>query len=436
MTVANEPCKPRAAFLTQEFPWPLDNGLKLRSYQILAALAADFDTTLISFSESAFDPQALDALRSTIPGISKIILERHRVRLRRYPMQLFGTMLRSMMLRQPFSIVKFHNRSMRQTIERVALETNFELAVTTLPMTPYALRLVNASRTIYECQNIEFALWNSYCDTAPFWKRFAIEREVRLLKTAEDRIWKTSGMVITLCKEDSKIVQQARGDAGVTIVPSTLPGPMLLDTPKPYEDRNQLGQRGIERWNGGTVGLIGNWNWFPSRSGLDWFLDQVMPKLLGGRPCPRIVLAGAGLTRKDIHRAKQLGINVLGYVDDLEQFYGQVDIVVGPYFCGGGVRVKILEAMLHKKLVIGTPLAFRGLPHQPGVSAIVCETADQFVEGIRINSENQEQAQQTGHMGFRLASATHDESAARIRLRNEIRDRFSNHSIESAPSGA
>ena len=40
----------RILFVTDKFPWPLDDGGQIRSYQILKRLAKRFDVTLIAVS--------------------------------------------------------------------------------------------------------------------------------------------------------------------------------------------------------------------------------------------------------------------------------------------------------------------------------------------------------------------------------------------------
>ncbi len=60
-------------------------------------------------------------------------------------------------------------------------------------------------------------------------------------------------------------------------------------------------------------------------------------------------------------RLLRLGVDVTGYLPQLSSFYDSVDQILAPYWEGGGVRLKVLEAIACGKPVVGTPLAFRGI---------------------------------------------------------------------------
>ena len=53
-------------------------------------------------------------------------------------------------------------------------------------------------------------------------------------------------------------------------------------------------------------------------------------------------------------------IVVTGTVDSIEDYYEHTDIVVIPLTHGGGVKVKVLEALGHGKLVVSTIKGIEG----------------------------------------------------------------------------
>lgn len=76
------------------------------------------------------------------------------------------------------------------------------------------------------------------------------------------------------------------------------------------------------------------------------------------------------------------GVDVTGWVPDLNPYLDAAALVVAPIRLGGGMRVKVAEALAAGKAVAGTPLAFAGIPVTTGVNATVAATDEAFVSGV------------------------------------------------------
>jgi glycosyltransferase involved in cell wall biosynthesis len=59
--------------------------------------------------------------------------------------------------------------------------------------------------------------------------------------------------------------------------------------------------------------------------------------------------------------AKFPNIKVLGFVDDLVQFYSNVRFIAATLPMGSGIKIKVLEALSFGKIVLGTDKAFEGV---------------------------------------------------------------------------
>lgn len=67
----------------------------------------------------------------------------------------------------------------------------------------------------------------------------------------------------------------------------------------------------------------------------------------------KVVLIGSGLTKDNLN-IKSNNIIILGRVDDLTKYYINARCVIAPIFYGGGMKVKIGEALSYGKYVIAT----------------------------------------------------------------------------------
>jgi len=78
------------------------------------------------------------------------------------------------------------------------------------------------------------------------------------------------------------------------------------------------------------------------------------------------------------------GLIQLGRVpaDALAALYSLAVFVVVPLLSGTGTSLKVIEAMGYGKVVIGTGIAFRGIPVSDGVEAIVVDRVEQIADKI------------------------------------------------------
>lgn len=105
-------------------------------------------------------------------------------------------------------------------------------------------------------------------------------------------------------------------------------------------------------------GVIGAWSRKENSKGFQKFLDQ----------CEKFKLYNLNLTigGSSIEVIKQMNLNqhnvkILGFVDDLADFFDQIDILLIPLEMGGGVKIKVLQALASKVPCIGTEIAFEGI---------------------------------------------------------------------------
>ncbi|AWI91515.1 hypothetical protein C0214_03480 [Methylobacterium sp. DM1] len=74
------------------------------------------------------------------------------------------------------------------------------------------------------------------------------------------------------------------------------------------------------------------------------------------------------------------GVRLLGYLDRLEDFYAQADVVVAPMLMGSGLKMKVGEALSFGRPVIGTEIGLEGF--EPVEPAHRCRDADAVKQAV------------------------------------------------------
>ncbi len=121
------------------------------------------------------------------------------------------------------------------------------------------------------------------------------------------------------------------------------------------------------------IAFLANLEWWPNQEAIAWFLTKVWRRLdTAARQRLELHLYGAGSKR--LHEPVN-GVHGHGFLPDLTPVWRQNHIMVQPIVCGGGVNIKVAEALHHRMPTLATPLALRGLPVIDDPALVVLEDA-------------------------------------------------------------
>jgi glycosyltransferase involved in cell wall biosynthesis len=189
---------------------------------------------------------------------------------------------------------------------------------------------------------------------APLWRRF----EQRLLRSADASV--------ALTDRDAEALQSLAPGAPIVRIPLGLPAPAPAADPG---DARPL------------LLFVGNFNHPPNVDAARFLVDDVLPHVRRSHPDTRLVLAGDHAPDWLRARANET-IGVPGFVADLGSLLDTATVVVAPLRQGGGVRVKVLEAMGAGKAVVGTTRALEGTGALAGDFALAADDDASFAAAV------------------------------------------------------
>lgn len=100
----------------------------------------------------------------------------------------------------------------------------------------------------------------------------------------------------------------------------------------------------------------------PNQVALDWFLHNFWEKVNARFRSLKFSIVGGGLPeRYKIEWGKYPNVELLGFVDDLEQVYKEARVMIAPMRTGSGTCIKVLESLAHGVPVIATAQGLRGI---------------------------------------------------------------------------
>ena len=127
-----------------------------------------------------------------------------------------------------------------------------------------------------------------------------------------------------------------------------------------------------------TVGLM---SYAPNYLGVDAFLTNIWPTVKKAYPEMTYKLAGKGIPEEYQQKWEKIdGVELLGFVEDLEPLYEQCLATVVPVDSGGGTCIKTLEAMAYSRIPLATQFGARGYDDTVGKTVFVYHNAEEFLD--------------------------------------------------------
>jgi glycosyltransferase involved in cell wall biosynthesis len=130
--------------------------------------------------------------------------------------------------------------------------------------------------------------------------------------------------------------------------------------------------------------LVGNLTYAPNVTAAEVLAKQVLPRvrrLVAGEVTAELV--GGFEPGSPIEALAALpGVEVRGFVADLQDAYARADVAVVPLAGGAGTRIKLLEAFAAGVPVVTTPVGAAGLGAEHGVHLLLADGADDLAAAV------------------------------------------------------
>ena len=383
--------------LTQVLPYPPDSGPKIKTWNVLKYLSQRHEVTLVSFVRGDQSAE-VNHLENYCEAVYTVPIHRGGWRDGWY-------MSKSLITRQPFLMVRDNRTAMHQMIKQIISQTQFDIVhVDQLNMAQYAERVTGAGK-ILDAHNALWLLYKRLWQTmAPGPRKWLLGRDWRLIKQYEGDICRRFEGRLTVSEEDKVALQEAAGQSlKATVIP------IAIDTDEVVEIRRSA--------EADHVLHIGTMFWPPNVDGILWFLREIFPLIQAQRPKTTFDVVGAKPPPEIMaYSSNGSGVNVTGYVVDPTPYYEATGVMVVPLRAGGGMRVKILNALAQGLPIVSTTLGCEGIAVESGRHLLVADTPEAFAQATLELLEDKRLANQLGHNGRHLIQSTYDYRTACIPL--------------------
>ena len=389
----------RILVVSPEIPFPPVGGGQLRTYHLVRALATRHDVTFVGFTydstpESAPFPLQVVCVPWEWPDLYRQMYYGDAISSQRASERLANK------IDEPWFVSCLQSPPMEETLRRVARDgfdlaliehTNMARFLPALPRnTPKVLDLVDV-HTLMAQRTAESKSGNEKVEAS---------READRTLRFERAVASQCTLCLTCSGLEAFAVRRWLGTENVLAIPNGVDTSFFA----PTEDRP----------TSGYLLFTGRMDYEPNIESVQYFGTEMLPLIRREIPEAKLHIVGANPTA-EVNRLISESVTVHGYVPDMRPYFRSAEVVVVPLLCGGGTRVKVLEAAASGKAIVSTPLGVEGLEFSHGEDLVVAQSGSDFAGAVIALARDQARRRQLGRRA-RQASLQYDWDTIGTRL--------------------
>jgi glycosyltransferase involved in cell wall biosynthesis len=307
--------------------------------------------------------------------------------------------------RRPWRAIWFADPGIQVILDRLALSHSFDVAVVEdSAMSAYRLPAgVPSLLTEHEVLRPRAADWRPGGPPKD-WPGWAFgELDWRKRPPFQRSAWGRFDRVLAFGRRDAAAIAELAPELAtrVRISPFGMSLPPLAD-PAGVEPDSLL--------------FVGNFSHQPNRDAARWLADEIMPALLARHPAARLRIVGSS-PPPEIRALDGGAVEVIADAPSIEPHMAAAAVVLAPVRTGGGMRMKVLEALASGKAVVTTSRGAEGFTElDPAPPLVVADDAAGIAAATATLLADPGGPQELGRRAAEFARAHYSPSAWALRL--------------------
>jgi glycosyltransferase involved in cell wall biosynthesis len=356
----------RILALSVTSPMPANNGVKMRTWSILRALAAEgHEIVLIAFTDSREEHRPFSELSRVC---QRVIEVPHRLRSLSSSKDYLGRATH-LFSSTPYGVVAAWSPEMASEI--VALLNKKAVDVILCEQTDLLINLPAQLPVplVVDFHNVDYLIMERYLR----FERNALKRlyawlESRKLRGWEHRACRLASTALACSDHDRALLQTLGPNLPMFVVPN------VVDVSEYAPDARE---------DASKVLFQGGMDWYPNRDAVEFFVTQIFSRIRTQVPDVRFVVAGRNPPEGFRQRLGHVpGVGFTGTVPDMRAEIASAAVCVVPLRMGSGTRLKILEGAAMAKPIVSTRLGAEGLEFRNGQEIALEDEPSAFADAV------------------------------------------------------
>jgi glycosyltransferase involved in cell wall biosynthesis len=295
-----------------------------------------------------------------------------------------------------YNVSRFFSSDFDKVLQETLKNNLFDIIhLESLFLTPYlhTIRKFSKAKIVLRSHNLEHLIWERLANLeGNKAKKVYLKHLASRLKKYEKQVLNDVQAIAAISSEDTNRYNQLK----CTVPLKTSPFGIDLELYNPVCSKPKTSLKLFH---------IGSMDWSPNIEAVNWFLDDIFPKL--SKLNCQLSLAGKNMPNY-ILKQKSDKLNITGYVKSAIDFIADNDVMIVPLLSGSGMRIKIIEAMAMGKTVITTKIGLEGIAAVHGKHVLIANTTKEFKKEIEKLIDNPDLVVSIGKNARNLVENNYD----------------------------
>lgn len=379
-------------WLTAKPPFPPIDGGRIAVYEPLRRLAArGHQITLLTFRP----PEQDEADLAPLASLCRLEAISHDTRTR--PLGL----IRNLFSPLPYNVAKYRSPLMARKLREVLASERFDVAhLEQVHMAGY--HAITQGQwgipTVLRQENIESHLAERYWRTQTGLRRAYARLLAARLRRYESAACAAVDRCLVITAEDAGRLRDLSPHARAVVIPAGVDVEAFRPSPQ-----SELPE---------TVVFVGSMDWRPNADAVIWFHHEVLPVIRRSFPEVQFYIVGKDPPPAVRRLAEGSAIYVTGFVEDVRPYLARAAVFVVPLRVGGGMRLKLLQALAMGKAAVSTTIGAEGIAVTHGQDILLADDPFAFARCVVDLLRDRSLRMRLGEHGRRLVETRYSWEAA------------------------
>ena len=364
----------RIIIITNRVPYPLNDGGNMATNAMIYGYKQNgWDVLLLSMNTSRhkISDKVLEEIYQDIHCFKTVDVNND--------IKLLPTLANYLFSNQPNHVDRFKSATFEHELKVALVEFRPSVVqIESIYLTQYLETIKeNAGvATVLRLHNVEYQIWDRLANSANgLFKTKYLKDLTSRIASYERNAWQEYDLLLPITETDKEMAGHDVEKAHMLTVPYGIYSETIIKSSG-------------EDWVGYHIGAM---DWLPNKEGVEWFLTDVFPEIRRNIPAFEFYFAGRNMPAS-IEGDGQNGVYNCNEVESADEFISDKKILIVPLKSGGGIRVKILEAMAAGKIVVSTDVGMQGIDAIPDTHYLKANTPADFLSAISWLLSNKKEA--------------------------------------------
>ncbi len=347
-------------FVSRWFPYPADNGSKIRIFNLIKQLSRHHEIYLVSFTSAEPEDSILRFLYHFCRQVRFVAYHSF------HPTRLKA--LAAFLSRRPRSVVDTHSADMQCLVESVAQAYSPDLVIASqIDVGLYAAGLSCDKKILEEMElSLPYEAYQQETQTlARIRKGLTWWKQARYIA---ELVRHFDGCTVVSALEEQRLEQVSSNSTPICLIPNGI------------DINNLTGNFGSPIAN--NLIYSGALTYHANFDAMRYFLHEIFPLIRSHNPEVQLVITG----NYDDVPVSQLPLDncvrLTGYLPDVRPQIANSWLSIVPLRVGGGTRLKILESLALGTPVVTTSKGIEGLDIEPGQGIMIADEPRSFADAV------------------------------------------------------